>query len=150
MSYEQPLGRSYVRPELGVSVLGIQMPEYREKGGEAFDLDLAAQHDMTVLALPDVEFGTHVPVGATGTLTLFGKAGAEIGTAGSWSSSARLADQPGSDEFDVSTPVPDRLARFKTGAEFTSGRWRAELQYGIDTGQGFRSSNVMARVAFAF
>jgi hypothetical protein len=150
MSYEQPLGRSYVRPELGVSVLGIQMPEYREKGGEAFDLDLAAQHDMTVLALPDVEFGTHLPVGATGTLTLFGKAGAEIGTAGSWSSSARLADQPGSDEFEVSTPVPDRLARFKTGAEFTSGRWRAELQYGIDTGQGFRSSNVMARVAFAF
>ena len=112
---------------------------------------MEAQADTALIGVAGVELGTKLPLSSKVTLRPFASAAIEYGSPRDWTTTARFADQPAGDSFDLTTAGPETLGRFSIGADILGAKNIAfSVQYAPELGSGYTSHSGTAKLTIAF
>ncbi|WP_199554189.1 autotransporter outer membrane beta-barrel domain-containing protein [Sandaracinobacteroides hominis] len=144
-------GASFVRPFVEGHAIHVSNKAFTETGNSPFRLAVEAQSDTALIGVAGVELGTKLPLSTKVTLRPFASAAIEYGSPRDWTTTARFADQPNGDSFDLTTAGPGTLGRFSIGADLLGAKNVAfSVQYAPELGSGFTSHSGTARLTIAF
>ncbi|WP_199553867.1 autotransporter outer membrane beta-barrel domain-containing protein [Sandaracinobacteroides hominis] len=144
-------GTTFFRPFVEGHAIHVSNKAFTEGGTSPFRLAVEAQSDTALIGVAGVELGTKLPLSAKVTLRPFASAAIEYGSAREWTTTARFADQPQGDSFDLTTAGPGTLGRFSIGADILGAKNIAvSVQYAPEFGSGFRSQSGTAKLTIAF
>ena len=144
-------GTSFVRPFVEGHAIHVSNKAFTETGASPFRLAVEAQSDTALIGVAGVELGTKLPLSTKVTLRPFASAAIEYGSPRDWTTTARFADQPQGDSFDLTTAGPGTLGRFSIGADLLGAKNIAfSVQYAPELGKDFNSHSGTARLTIAF
>lgn len=144
-------GKTFVRPFVEGHAIHVSNKAFTETGASPFRLAVEAQSDTALIGVAGVELGTRLPLSTKVTLRPFASAAIEYGSPRDWTTTARFADQPNGDSFDLTTAGPGTLGRFSIGADILGAKNIAvSVQYAPELGSGFTSHSGTARLTIAF
>ncbi|WP_411850228.1 hypothetical protein ACLB90_15110 [Stenotrophomonas sp. LGBM10] len=151
-AYSIPVGtEGFVRPFLEGHAIRVEDKAFTEGGESPFRLAVEGNADTALIGVAGVELGDSIHLRNGVTLRPFASAAAEFGNNRDWTTTARFADQPQSDSFDVTTAGPGTVGRFAVGADLLgSNHLSLSLQYVQEVGHGFTSNTGLARVTYSF
>ena len=141
----------FLRPFVEGHAIHVSNKAFTEMGASPFRLAVEGQSDTAFISTAGLEMGTKLPISTTVTLRPFASAALEYGSPRSWTTTARFADQPQGDSFDLKTAGPETLGRFSIGADLLGAKNVAfSVQYAPELGKGFTSHSGTARLTIAF
>lgn len=144
-------GKSFVRPFVEGHAIHVSNKAFTETGNSPFRLAVEGESNTAFIAVAGVEMGTKLPLSTKVTLRPFASAALEYGSPRDWTTTARFADQPQGDSFDLKTAGPETLGRFSIGADLLGSKNIAfSVQYAPELGKDFTSHTGMARLTIAF
>ncbi len=102
--------------------------------------------DTTVLGAVGMEFGAHIQISGGADFHPYVSAAAEFDQDTLWTTTARFADQPTLQSFDVRTAGPGTLGRFSLGADLINSKNLSfSLSYDPEIGRGYTAQAGTAR-----
>ncbi len=145
-------GRSgFVRPFVEGHVILVSNKAFTETGISPFRLAVEGQSDTALIGAVGIEFGGIVALSPTVSLRPFATAAAAFGNPNDWTTTARFADQPQGNSFNVITAGPGTLGSFSIGADLIGAKNVSfSIQYAPEIGNGFTSHSGTARLTIAF
>lgn len=151
-AYSVPVGKEgFVRPFVEGHAIRVEDKAFTEGGNSPFRLAVEGNTDTAMIGVAGVELGGSVHLGNGMTLRPFASAAAEFSNNRDWTTTARFADQPQSDNFDVITAGPGTVGRFSIGADLLGANHLSlSVQYVKEVGQGFDSDTGVARLTYSF
>ncbi|TPE63088.1 autotransporter outer membrane beta-barrel domain-containing protein [Sandaracinobacter neustonicus] len=151
-SYSLSAGSNgFVRPFVEGHAIRVSNKAFTETGPSPFRLAVEGQADTALIGVAGLEVGTKLPLSAKVMLRPFASAALEYGSPRSWTTTARFAEQPQGDSFDLTTAGPETLGRFAIGADLLGSKNVAfSVQYAPELGKGFTSHSGTARLTIAF
>ena len=124
---------------------------FTEGGASPFRLAVDGRSDTALIGAVGLEMGTLVRLNAKVSLRPFASAAVEYGSPRHWTTTARFADQPQGDSFDVRTAGPGTLGKFAIGADLIGlENVAVSIQYVPEVGEGFTSHSGTARLTVTF
>ncbi len=99
----------YTKPFVEAHAIHVDNGSFAEEGTSPFRLAVDGRSDTTVLGAVGMEFGAHIPVSAGADFHPYVSAAAEFDQDTLWTTTARFADQPTLQSFDVRTAGPGHL-----------------------------------------
>lgn len=144
-------GRSFVRPFAEGHAIHVSNKGFTETGASPFRLAVEGRSDTAVIGVAGVELGTKVALSEKVSLRPFASAAIEYGSPRDWTTTARFAEQPQGDSFDLHTAGPGTLGKFAIGADLLGARnVTLSIQYAPELGKDFTSHSGTARLTIAF
>ena len=144
-------GSSFVRPFAEGHVIRVSNKAFTETGISPFRLAVEKQSDTALIGVAGVEFGTKLALSETVSLRPFASGAVEFGDRRDWTTTARFAEQPQGDSFDLTTAGPNTLGRFAVGADLIGAKNIAfSIQYAPELAKGYTSHAGTARLTIAF
>jgi hypothetical protein len=146
-----PGGKTLVKPFLEGHAIHVSNKAFTETGTSPFRLAVEAEGDTALIGVAGIELGTLLPLSSTLTLRPYASAAIEFGSNRDWTTTARFADQPQSESFDLTTAGPGTLGRFSVGADLLGAKnVTFSVQYIPEVGSGFVSHSGTAMLTIAF
>jgi uncharacterized protein YhjY with autotransporter beta-barrel domain len=140
IAYDMPQGNWYAKPFVNLHAIYLESNAYTENGAGAFDLTVARETDVALAGGAGIELGGNINFSNGASLHPFISAAGEYLGNSDWAARARFVDQPASQGFRTSTPLPNALAKLAVGADLvSSARWDVRLQYSPDFGRDYFS-----------
>ncbi|WP_255696706.1 autotransporter outer membrane beta-barrel domain-containing protein [Sandaracinobacteroides sayramensis] len=144
-------GKSFVRPFVEGHAIHVSNKAFTETGNSPFRLAVEGRADTALIGVAGVEMGTALALSGKVTLRPFASAVLEYGSPREWTTTARFAEQPQGDSFDLKTAGPGTLGRFSIGADLLGAKNVAfSVQYAPELGKDFTSHSGTARLTIAF
>ena len=142
---------AFVRPFVEGHGIRVSNKAFTEAGASPFRLAVEAQSNTALIGVAGVEAGMLLPLSTRVTLRPFASAAIEYGRPRDWTTTARFADQPQGDSFDLTTAGPGTLGRFSIGADILGAKNIAfSVQYAPEFGKDFTSHSGTAKLTIAF
>ncbi|WNH49780.1 hypothetical protein PDM28_05560 [Stenotrophomonas aracearum] len=151
-AYSVPVGHEgFMRPFVEGHAIRVDNKAFTEDGNSPFRLAVEGNAETALIGVVGVELGNSVHFNNGMTLRPFASAAAEFSNNRDWTTTARFADQPQSQSFDVTTAGPGTIGRFAVGADlYGSNHLNLSLQYVKEVGQGFDANTGLARLTYSF
>ena len=151
-AYSFAMGKDgFVRPFVEGHAIRVEDKAFTENGDSPFRLAVEGNADTALIGVAGVELGDTFHLSNGMTLRPFASAAVEFGNNRDWTTTARFADQPQSESFDLQTAGPGTVGRFSLGAELLSAKHLSlSLQYVPEVGKGFTSNTGLARLTYSF
>ncbi|TPE61931.1 autotransporter outer membrane beta-barrel domain-containing protein [Sandaracinobacter neustonicus] len=144
-------GSTFVRPFVEGHAIRVSNKAFTEDGASPFRLAVEKQSDTALIGVAGLEVGTKVALSEKVSLRPFASGAVEFGNSRNWTTTARFAEQPQGDSFDLNTAGPGTLGRFAIGADLIgSSNVAFSIQYAPELGKDFTSHSGMARLTIAF
>ena len=144
-------GKSFVRPFVEGHAIHVSNKAFTETGTSPFRLAVEGRADTALIGVAGVELGTAVALSGTVSLRPFASAAIEYGSPREWTTTARFAEQPQGESFDLQTAGPGTLGRFTIGADLIGAKNIAlSVQYAPELGKNFTSHSGTAKLTIAF
>ena len=142
---------NFVRPFLEGHAIRVSNEAFTEDGASPFRLAIEKQSDTALIGVAGVELGTRMALSKKVSLRPFASGAVEFANSRAWTTTARFAEQPQGDSFDLKTAGAGTLARFAIGADLIGSKNVAfSIQYAPEIGKDFTSHSGTARLTVAF
>jgi len=142
---------AFLRPFVEGHAIRVDDKAFTENGDSPFRLAVEGNADTALIGVAGLEAGASFKVGDGMTLRPFASAALEMGGNRDWITTARFADQPQSDSFDLRTAGPDTLGRFSLGAELIGSKnLSLAVMYVPEVGKDYSANSGLARLTWRF
>ncbi|WP_158969793.1 autotransporter outer membrane beta-barrel domain-containing protein [Chachezhania sediminis] len=147
-AYDIAVGRHYIRPMADLDLYAVRTPAYAEEGASPFAMSVKKNTDTNVALSPAVEFGLRRDLKRDGVLRGFVNLGATGTVTG-----GRQIDASFVSGGDIRTEIysPDLVGRVTAGLQvYQTKGWDIRAEYGLTTGNDFRSHGGILRLSYRF
>lgn len=151
-AYSLPLGGSgFFRPFVEGHAIHVVDKSFTETGDSPFRLAVDGRADTALIGTAGAEIGGTMKLNHSLAIRPFASAAVAFGSQRDWITTARFADQPQSDSFDIKTAGPATLGRFTAGIELLGLKnMSLSVEYVPVIGKGYTSNSGLARLTYRF